>query len=193
MMASKKDGPRVRHDGFTPERQRRFLEALGKTGCVRDACRVAGVSSTAAYRARTRIAGFEEKWETALAMASTELEAVAWKRAVEGAEVVTVRSGEVVSTVRKPSDSMLRLLLQGANPNKYGRTARAADEKEVAARLRPKIEAEVRKGLKASPEELTEAILAKLAVLKKRRAAAREAAEGGRDGDAGADSGTAGQ
>jgi hypothetical protein len=47
-------GLRVRHDGWTEERTQRFFDALGHTGCVRDAARVAGVSNAAAYRMKRR-------------------------------------------------------------------------------------------------------------------------------------------
>ncbi|WP_158703064.1 hypothetical protein [Allosphingosinicella vermicomposti] len=181
---------RVRHDGFTAARQKAFLKVLGETGCVRDACRVAGISSTAAYRWQKRLPDFAAAWETALAMASTELEAVAWKRAVEGAEVVTVRNGVVVSTVKKPSDSILRLLMQGANPAKFGRTERQESEKAIEARLRPKIEAEIKRGLKATPAQLTESILSKLAILRKREIAKGNIA--GEAGGAGAPEGSGG-
>jgi hypothetical protein len=132
---ARKERLRLRHDGFTPARQKAFLKTLGETGCVRDACRVAGVSSTTAYRCRERLAGFAERWDTALAMAATELEAVAWKRAVEGVEVQTIRKGKVVASVKKPSDSILRLLMQGANPAKYGRTGGKAGPCDEAAEI----------------------------------------------------------
>src|SRR3712207_2516961 len=77
---------RARHDGFSPSRQKKFLRALGKTGCVADACRRAGISTTSAYRARERLPELAEKWEMALKMASAELEAIAFKRATEGVE-----------------------------------------------------------------------------------------------------------
>jgi len=149
---------RPRHDGFTPARQKKFLKTLAETGCVRDACRVAGITSTTAYRWRKGLAGFKERWETALSMASVELEAVAWKRAVEGVEVVTVRNGAVVSTVKKPSDSILRLLMQGANPDKYGRTGGRAgpgadpDDEAEAAEEAAAAEAEAAERAAASRE-----------------------------------------
>ena len=45
---------RVRHDGWTAERQRTFLTVLAETGCISDACCLAGVSSRSAYRLRQR-------------------------------------------------------------------------------------------------------------------------------------------
>ena len=139
--AAARPAQRMRHDGFTPARQKTFLKTLSETGCVRDACRVAGISSNAVYRWRGRLPGFAERWETALAMASTELDAIAWKRGVEGVAVETVRNGKVVAVTKKPSDSILRLLMQGANPEKYGRTGGAA----VSAKLREEVKEELRR------------------------------------------------
>lgn len=41
-------GQRTRHDGWTAERQRIFLTALAETGCISEACGLAGVSSRCA-------------------------------------------------------------------------------------------------------------------------------------------------
>lgn len=140
-------GLRLRHDGFTPAKQKRFLETLAKTGCVRDACRKVGISDTSAYRTRDRLPAFAEQWERALAMASTALETVAWQRGVEGIEEPVIHYGKVVGTRIKRSDSILRLMLQGANPRKYGRMGRSGEsEAQMKARLRKEIiEEEVEK------------------------------------------------
>ena len=50
--------PALRHDGFTPERQARFLHHLAQAGTVRSACLAAGVSPQAAYVRRRRCARF---------------------------------------------------------------------------------------------------------------------------------------
>jgi len=119
---------RLRHDGFTPARQKQFIETLGQTGCVRDACRVAGVSTTTAYRARSRLgAGFARQWEAALAMASSSLEVLAWERAVLGIEEPVVSAGKLVCTRMKRSDSIFRLLLQASNTEKFGRIGRSGE------------------------------------------------------------------
>lgn len=44
---------RRRYDGWTAEKQNRFLEVLADTGCVTDACRSGGMSDTA-YKLRNR-------------------------------------------------------------------------------------------------------------------------------------------
>jgi hypothetical protein len=113
---------RVRHDGWTGEKQRGFVEALAKAGNVRDACRVVGMSNTSAYRLRRIDPAFRGAWDMALTRASTSLEAVAYVRAVDGIDEVVIRDGKEHSRKRRYSDGLLRLLLQASNPEKYGRT-----------------------------------------------------------------------
>ena len=56
---------RHRHDGWTPERLRAFLETLAACGVVADACRAAGMSPQSAYALRNRRAGraFAAMWD----------------------------------------------------------------------------------------------------------------------------------
>ncbi len=114
---------RFRADGFTPERQKIFLKTLRKTGCVADAARKAGVSTTTIDRVRRTFADFAEKCDAARRMAVPSLEAIAYQRATVGAPAKIIRGGKVVEVRIKPSDAMLRLLLGGAAPEKYGRFA----------------------------------------------------------------------
>jgi hypothetical protein len=111
-LASLMPGYRVRHDGWTRERTQRFLDTLAHTGCVRDACRVADVSDTSAYRLKDRYPAFAFAWSEALARSRIGLEAVAYRRAVEGRETVIIRKGEEVERRISPSDSMLALLIK---------------------------------------------------------------------------------
>jgi len=105
-------GLRMRHDGFTVERTRIFLATLGQAGCVRDACRVAGVTSTNAYRLKARFPLFAAEWAKALARAQKGLHAVAWQRAVEGKETIIMRHGKEVERRITPDSSILALLLK---------------------------------------------------------------------------------
>jgi hypothetical protein len=103
---------RYRHDGWTAGAQRRFLQALGDTGCVRDACRAVGRSNTSAYRLRARSPEFAAAWDRALNMAATVLEQTAFARAVTGVEEPVWHCGKQVGTRRRYSDSLLKLLIQ---------------------------------------------------------------------------------
>ena len=135
---------RVRHDGWIGERQRGFLDALARCGNVRDACRAVGLSNQAAYRLRRVDPAFGAAWDAALKRANTSLEAVAFARAVDGVEEPVIRDGEVVSARRRYSDSLLRLLLQASDPDKYGRMGpnpSVEAREEVEARLKESEEA----------------------------------------------------
>jgi transposase-like protein len=159
---------RPRHDGFTPEKRKRFFKALKKTGCINDGCRAAGISRVTVRRWRERWEDFDRQVEAALALASVELDAIAWKRATEGTEEKVYRDGRLVFTRVKPSDAMLRLLMQGADPDKYGRTGQLP-KKSLMRQLRKEAEAKVRAGLRASKSELIDALTRGLAALRKRK------------------------
>jgi hypothetical protein len=102
---------RYRFDGWTAAKQRRFLAALGDTGCVRDGCRMVGMSKTSAYRLRARSAEFAAEWDRALMMAGTVLEQVAFQRAVIGIEEPVWHYGKFMGMRRRYSDGLLRLLI----------------------------------------------------------------------------------
>lgn len=113
------DAPRERHDAFTEARKSDYLRALVKTGCIQDACRLTGVSPRTVYRHQQNDPDFFEHCRIALRVAGTPAELTAWSRAVEGVEQPFACGGEV-HVRRRYSDSLLRLILQGSNPKKYG-------------------------------------------------------------------------
>jgi hypothetical protein len=117
--ASAQEGPRQRHDAFTEAKKSEFLRALVKVGCVVDACRLTGMAPRTVYRHQESDPRFFDHCATALRMSGTPVELTAWQRAVEGVEEEYCVGGEV--RVRRRYDSnLLRLLLQGSNPKKYG-------------------------------------------------------------------------
>ena len=122
---------RERIDGFTPERQRAFLDALRETGCIRDAARAAGVSTTTIDRARRNFPDFDADCRTVRNLAVPALEAIAYRRATVGAAARIIRKGRLFEVRMKPSDTMLRLLLAGAAPEKYGRCAGLAGARQA--------------------------------------------------------------
>jgi hypothetical protein len=101
-----------RRDGWTEARRKTFLAVLRESGCVRDACRVAGISSTSAYRLRRRDPEIAALWDAAQANAQRGLVAVAHQHAVVGKETVIYRRGEEVERRVAPSDAMLALLIR---------------------------------------------------------------------------------
>lgn len=161
---------RPRHDGFTPARQKIFFKALKKTGCIKDACRACGISRNTVRRWRDRWEEFDDKVEAALAIASVELDMIAWKRATEGAEEKVYRDGKLVFTRVKPSDAMLRLLMQGADPEKYGRMGRTP-KRALVKKLRKEAEAAANKKMRADAPTLLASLRRNLEILRKRKLA----------------------
>jgi hypothetical protein len=150
-----------------------FLAALGRYGTMSDAARVAGVSRNTVNRHRRKWPDFAAACETARLQAAGPLEAIAWERAVNGADQQIIRKGELVEVRRKPSDGMLRMLLQAADPEKFGRTGGAGPRQIEAlkAQLRAEVEAEMRgtdEERAARTRSLREEIEAKLAQLHRR-------------------------
>jgi hypothetical protein len=175
---------RYRIDGFTPERRQRFLAALRQTGCIRDAARAAGVTSKTIDRLRRIFADFDAQCRAARDLAVPNLEAIAFQRATVGAPAKIVRKGKLFEVRVKPSDSMLRLLLAGAAPEKYGRFAGLAAAKGEADGAPGKWSFE------AAAREIEKA-LAVYRLRRRREGGETEAGapeeEGGGDGDGGAD------
>lgn len=130
---------RVRHDGWTGARKRRFLHALARTGCVRDACRIAHISSTSAYRHYKRDPEFGQAWERALTEILPVLEAAAFERAVEGVWEPVVSGGAVAVYRKRYSDAILVTLLKRADMAEARHGAEPVDEDVVLARLDAKL------------------------------------------------------
>jgi hypothetical protein len=178
-------GLRVRSDGWTAARTRVFLATLGQTGCITDAARIAGVSTTSVNRSRALFAPFDKACGEAIARALRGLEAVAYERAVEGREMVVIRDGKEVERRIVPSDSMLGLLIKRGDL-KGGRDVQLTPEEAAAYVLPAAVEHrflsvdEYYRGLtfdgreggkvqRPTPEETDEAIIARLAILRKQR------------------------
>jgi len=168
--------PRQRHDAFTDARKCAFLKALMKSGCVLDACRATGISAKTVYRHQDSDPRFAENCRLALRMSEAPLELIAWKRAVEGVDREFACGGQV-HVRRIYSDSLLRLLLQGANPRKYGARPGFTRKQLVKAerrQIRREVEAEFRPGGKYAPrprdpEEVKRSILTKLSAIERHR------------------------
>src|SRR5205085_10774355 len=78
---------RIRHDGWTVERQEKFLKALAACGCIIDSCRSVGMSRQSANTLYNHPAavGFRRAFDAALDSAvPMAVEGGAWERAVKG-------------------------------------------------------------------------------------------------------------
>ncbi len=114
------DTGRQRHDAFTGAKKQLYLKALAKTGCILDACRVTGISSSTVYNHQASDPDFARHCGLAIDMAATPIELTAYERATVGHEEPVIRGGKIVGTRIRRSDYMLRILLQGSDPKKYG-------------------------------------------------------------------------
>ncbi|WP_284054320.1 hypothetical protein [Stakelama marina] len=113
---------RQRHDGWTPDKQREFIEALAASGCVDSACRAVGMSTAAAYnlRARTDAQSFRCAWENALEYAVSRLSDAALSRAIHGVVRPVFYQGEQIGERRYYDERLAMFLLRYRDPVRYG-------------------------------------------------------------------------
>lgn len=137
---------RTRHDAFTRVKRREFLRALAECGCILESCRKAGVSKSTVYRLQDEDQLFFNQCGLAMRMAATDIESVAWDRAVNGVEQQFACGNRVYTRVRH-SDSLLRLLLQASDPEKYGPRPGFSRTRLLKAE-RERIEREVREKIR---------------------------------------------
>ncbi len=102
---------RPQHNGWSPERQQRFLDHLALHGNVSAAARSAGMTKQSAYwlRRQAHSVDFAAAWDAALADRGRLIEDLAMDRLLDGEEEVIEREGVVVAVRRRPAD--VRLLL----------------------------------------------------------------------------------
>jgi hypothetical protein len=105
---------KYRHDGWTPERQRAFIEALADTGSVRRAALQVNMSSVACYYLRRQpgAEGFRRAWEAALDFGVQRLKDIAFERAIEGQLVPVFVAGKLMGFRRKKNDRLLMFCLR---------------------------------------------------------------------------------
>ena len=113
---------RTRVDGWTPTRQKAFIETLADCGSVALAARAVGCSKETAYRLRRKpgAEAFAQAWDAAIAHAIRRLSDEAVERALLGEEVPVFYKGELVGTRRRYSDRLITFLLRHHDPAAYG-------------------------------------------------------------------------
>jgi len=113
---------RPRADGWTPEVQRRFIEALADTGMVSAACQAVDMSTRSAYRLR-RAPGsesFARAWDVALDAAADALADIVFARAIEGVEEpVFDRDGCRIGSKQRYNDRLAMFLLRAYRPDRF--------------------------------------------------------------------------
>jgi hypothetical protein len=105
---------RYRHDGWTPERQKAYIEALADTGCVTRAAGQVNMSQANCYALR-RAPGaesFRRAWDAALDFGLKRLKDIAFERAIEGQLVPVFVAGKLLGFRRKRNDALLMFCLR---------------------------------------------------------------------------------
>jgi len=115
--------PRPRFDGWTPNRQATFIEALAESGCVTEACRAVGMSPRSAYALRARIdaVSFRNAWDAALDYAVRRLSDAVLSRAINGVAVPVFFQGEQIGERRYYNERLAMFLLRYRDPLRYGK------------------------------------------------------------------------
>jgi hypothetical protein len=126
-----------RSDGWKPEVQRAFIEALADTGSVAAACRMVNRSERGAYQLRRHPKGaeFAAAWAAAQGHGVLRLQDAVIDRALNGVDVPVVAYGEVVATYKQYDNRLAAFILRNHLPGTYaadgGRAAHAIDAKKL--------------------------------------------------------------
>jgi hypothetical protein len=89
---------RNRHDGWTPERQARFLRALSVAGTVDEAARITGISRKSCYqlRAHPAAASFARAWDLAISTGRARIYDYLMERTLNGVTTIRLKLGGAV-------------------------------------------------------------------------------------------------
>lgn len=117
---------RVRHDGWTPERQHMFIAALTATGTVDSAARSVGMTRMAAYNLRKRAGAesFCDAWDCAIHAGRARVFDYAMDRALNGVTTLRLRLGGVIDISHGPDKEMITTMLKSPLPGKTAARAR---------------------------------------------------------------------
>lgn len=99
----------IRADGWSPARQRQFLETLAATGIIAKACDAAAISTRSAYALRIRRDGaaFRLGWDAAILIARARLADDLLARALNGHEEVIHKDEDTIT--RRRHDNRLAM------------------------------------------------------------------------------------
>lgn len=113
---------RARHDGWTPERQVAFIEALAESACVVQAAAAVGLSATAAYNLRRRpeAQAFRLAWDAALDFGVRRLADAALSRAIHGVARPVFYQGEQIGERRHYDERLTQFILRRRDPVRFG-------------------------------------------------------------------------
>jgi hypothetical protein len=185
---------RARRAGWTPERQRQFIAALARLGCVAQAAAAVGISARSAHKLRERpgAESFAAAWDAALEDGLDERRAALFERATMGTVAPRYRNGRVVGLVHSfDLRSAIAILsargvdlearrVEAARRRSYRQALKDAEER----RLNPSRPAAAAPEQAQAPQEDEKARMQRLEALawreaRKRAAALREDREAG--------------
>lgn len=148
-----------RKDGWSPDKQRAFIEALADCGSVVTAALHVDMSESSAYRLRRSpgAEAFDRAWSAAIDAASKKLLDAAFERALVGTdEPVFDRDGRRIGRRLRQSDRLLMFLLRAYGPDCFRNVA--ARRIDPAPTVPPVAEALVH--LHPAPPAAPEALMA---------------------------------
>ncbi len=111
-----------RHDGWSNEKQRKFIELLADSGSVTAAADAVGMSRDSCYALRRSpgAENFARAWEAAIAAASRRLIDIAFDRAINGVEEpVFNKEGQRIACRYRYNDRLLMFLIRAHAPEQY--------------------------------------------------------------------------
>ncbi|MFA9200824.1 MAG: hypothetical protein ACEQR8_06490 [Cypionkella sp.] len=131
--AARVEAPDVRHDGWTPEKQARFLRELAATHCVSQAARSVGMARQSAYRLRARLKGepFDIAWRAALQRQLDALHDALVERAIHGVEVPHFHNGELIHVSRRFDERTALALLAARSEGGPAARCYAAEDEQI--------------------------------------------------------------
>ncbi|SEN19663.1 hypothetical protein SAMN05192583_2207 [Sphingomonas gellani] len=107
-----------RRDGWTPERQHRFIAALSVMGVVARAAKAVGMSAAAAYRLRARedAEDFAIAWDMAIDRGRDRAYVIAVDRAMNGVTTPIFFKGRQIGTRHHYDNRLLMAALSAPTP-----------------------------------------------------------------------------
>lgn len=113
---------RPRVDGWTAERQVRFIAALADGRTIAEAAKLVGMSETSCYRLRRSPGGerFAAAWDASRGNAAHRLVDMSFERAIDGTdEPVFDKEGRRVGSRRRYHDRMAMFLMRAYLPERF--------------------------------------------------------------------------
>jgi len=112
---------RKRRTGWTPDKQREFIDALARCGSVSAAVRQVGMSARGAYALLDKdgAESFAAAWDIAAVMGMDAVRENVIDRAMHGSWVPVVRRGRIVGMKFRYFDSLAIALLSGRGKDSY--------------------------------------------------------------------------